>query len=71
MDKTITIKIAELREMLVSAINQSQLPASVVRMVFMEYVGMLSDASAQQLHEELEQYREANKSKDDTEETGE
>lgn len=68
MEKTITIRIAELREMLANVINQSQLPASVVRMVFIEYVGLLTDASTQQLQDEMRVYQEAEKQKDDKKE---
>lgn len=54
MEKTITIAIYELKKELIESINNSGLPAEVVKYVVLDIANSVSELASRQLQEDLE-----------------
>lgn len=54
MEKTITIAIYELKKELIESINNSGLPAEVVKYVVLDIANSLTELASRQLQEDLE-----------------
>ena len=60
MEKTITIAIYELKKELIESINNSGLPAEVVKYVVLDIANSVSELASRQLQEDLAKEEKTN-----------
>ncbi len=60
MEKTITIAIYELKKKLIESINNSGLPAEVVKYVVLDIANSLTELASRQLQEDLAKEEKTN-----------
>lgn len=60
MEKTITIAIYELKKELIDSINNSGLPAEVVKYVVLDIANSVSELASRQLQEDLAKEEKTN-----------
>lgn len=60
MEKTITIAIYELKKELIDSINNSGLPAEVVKYVVLDIANSLTELASRQLQEDLAKEEKTN-----------